>query len=95
VSEAQGAIVTDYVSDILHRKSVEADLDYYENPQYYDTLHRAQQEAPWRPVHIVNALVQVAQNALSLLAIAGLMLSLHWSSPWSCFWLPCPGSLCA
>jgi len=78
LSEAQGATVTDYVSDILHRKSVEADLDYYENPQYYDTLHRAQQEAPWRPVHIVNALVQVAQNALSLLAIAGLMLSLHW-----------------
>ncbi len=77
VSEAQGHIVTDYVSDILHRKSVEADLDYYENPQYFDTLHRAQQEAPYRPTHILNGLVQVAQNGISVVAIAGLMLSLH------------------
>jgi ATP-binding cassette subfamily B protein len=93
VSEAQGHIVTDYVSDILHRKSVEADLDYYENPQYLDTLHRAQMEAPWRPTHIVNGLVQVAQNGISVLAIAGLMLSLHWVIALVLFLASLPGLL--
>ena len=46
VTEAQGLNVTDRVQDIIHAKSIEADLEYYENSQYYDTLHRAQQEAP-------------------------------------------------
>src|SRR2546430_12730568 len=53
--------------------------DLYENPQYYDTLHRAQQEAPYRPIHIAKSLVSVFQHGLSLVAMAGLLLSLHWS----------------
>ncbi|MGA9350204.1 MAG: ABC transporter ATP-binding protein, partial [Anaerolineae bacterium] len=51
---------------------------YYESPQYYDTLHRAQQEAPFRPTRILNGLVQVAQSGVSLLAMAGLLFSFHW-----------------
>lgn len=79
VSEAQGEAVTDYVHDILHAKSIEVDLEYYENAEYYDKLHRAQQEALYRPVRIVNGLIQVLQNAVSLVAMAGLLLSLHWA----------------
>lgn len=78
VNEAQGQVVTDYMSDILHAKSIEVDLEYYESAQYYDTLHRAQQEAPFRPTRIVNGLVQAAQNGVSLLAMAGLLFSFHW-----------------
>jgi ATP-binding cassette subfamily B protein len=79
IHEAQSQVITDRISDILHAKSVEVDLEYYENPRYFDTLHRAQQEAPSRPTHIVNGLVQVGQNSLSLLAMAGLLFSFHWS----------------
>jgi ATP-binding cassette subfamily B protein len=57
---------------------VHADLAYYENSQYYDTLHRAQQEAPYRPTHIVSGLVQVGQSSVGLIALVGLLLSLHW-----------------
>ena len=78
VSEAQSQVVTDHMSDILHAKSIEVDLEYYESAQYYDTLHRAQQEAPYRPTRIVNGLVQVGQNGISLLAMAGLLFSFHW-----------------
>jgi ATP-binding cassette subfamily B protein len=78
VSEVQGQSVTDYMASIINAKSVQADLAYYENPQYYDTLHRAQQEASYRPTHILNGLVQVAQSSLTLLALLGLLLSLHW-----------------
>ena len=78
VSEAQGQVVTDQMSDILHAKSIEVDLEYYESAQYYDKLHRAQREAPFRPIRIVNGLVQVAQNGISLLAMAGLLFSFHW-----------------
>ena len=78
VGDAQAQLVTDHVSSIIHEKSVEVDLAYYENSQYYDTLHRAQQEASYRPTRIVNGLIQVGQSGLALLALVGLLFSLHW-----------------
>ncbi len=77
VTETQSAIVTDAMSDVLHAKSVEVDLEYYENPSYYDAFHRAQREAPFRPNRIVNGLGQLAQSGVTLAAIAGLLFSLH------------------
>lgn len=78
VNTAHTQRVTDYMQGIIHAKSVEADLEYYENSRYYDTLQRAQQEAPFRPAQILNHLTQAGQNAISLTAMAGLLLSLHW-----------------
>jgi ATP-binding cassette subfamily B protein len=79
-SEALAQEVTDHAQQMLHAKSIAVDLEYYESPQYQDTLHRAQQDAPARPTRIVNALVQVFQSGLSLVGIAGLLLfSLHWA----------------
>jgi ATP-binding cassette subfamily B protein len=93
VSEAQAQVVTDHVSDILHAKSIEVDLEYYESSQYYDTLHRAQQEAPYRPTRIVNGLAQVGQNGVSLLAMAGLLFSFHWGVAAILFAAVVPGVL--
>ncbi len=78
VSEAQAALVSDHITDLLHTKSIKADLEYYENPKYYDTLHRAQNDAPFRPTRIVNGLVQIGQSSLSLVAVFGLIASLSW-----------------
>ncbi|AFY99919.1 ABC transporter ATP-binding protein [Calothrix sp. PCC 6303] len=78
VNTAQSQRVTDYMSSIIHAKSIEVDLDYYENSQYHDALKRAQEEASYRPNRILNNLVAVTQNSISLVAMLGLMLSLHW-----------------
>jgi ATP-binding cassette subfamily B protein len=78
VSEWQTCIVGDHMNDVLLAKSIEVDLEYYESARYYDTLHRAQHEAPFRPISIVNGLAQIGQNGISLLAIAALLLSFHW-----------------
>jgi ATP-binding cassette, subfamily B, bacterial len=58
VKEAQTQVVTDHVADVIHGKSVAVDLEYYEDPKYYDTLHRAQQEATYRPTSIMTSLMQ-------------------------------------
>lgn len=76
--EVQSMRVTDAVSDLLHAQSVAVDLGYYEDPQYYDTLHRAQQEAPWRSMQIVWGLTQVVQHSISLGGILVLLISFHW-----------------
>jgi ATP-binding cassette subfamily B protein len=78
-TEALSLVVTDHVMDIIHTKSVAADLEYYENSRYYDVLHRAQQEAPYRPSRIVADLVQLGQSVVTLVAVLGLIMSLHWS----------------
>ncbi|AUT01288.1 ABC transporter ATP-binding protein [Nostoc sp. CENA543] len=79
VNNAHSQKVTDYIQDILHAKSIEADLEYYENSHYYDTMQRAQQEARYRPPLIINRLAQLGQSSISLLGMIGLLLSLHWS----------------
>jgi ATP-binding cassette, subfamily B, bacterial len=77
VGEAHAQLVADHMHDVLHAKSIEVDLEYYENPEYYDTLHRAQQEAPYRPARIAKGLITVCQSGLSLAAMAALLLSFH------------------
>ena len=78
ISRIQSQVVTDHMHALLEAKSVEVDLEYYENAQYQDTLHRAQQEAPYRPTAILNALLQFGQDAISLLAMMGILWWLHW-----------------
>ena len=93
VKEAQTLKVTDHMYDILHSKSIEVDLEYYENPHYLDTLHRAQQEGPYRPTHIVDGLVRLGQSGISLLAMVGLLFSFHWIMAVVLFAAAIPGIL--
>jgi ATP-binding cassette subfamily B protein len=93
VSTAQSQVVTDHMQHVLHRKSIEVDLDYYENTQYYEVLHRAQREAPNRPTMIVRDLGTVLRNAVSLFAIGLLLLSFHWSLPFILLLSTVPGVL--
>ncbi len=79
VNTAQSQKVSDYMRSILHAKSIEIDLAYYEDPRYHDTLQRAQQEATYRPSQLLTRLVQVGQNGILLAAMVGLLLTLHWS----------------
>jgi ATP-binding cassette subfamily B protein len=74
-SQAQSLLVTDHVSDLLHAQSILVDLEYYENPAYYNTMQRAQAEAPYRPTSIVNGLLQLFQNTISLVGVAGIFLA--------------------
>ncbi|MBE0584874.1 MAG: ABC transporter ATP-binding protein [Desulfofustis sp.] len=92
-AEAQSAIVTDYVYDTMHRKSVGLDLAYYEDPSYFDTLHRAQQEGPYRPTRIVNGLNRLGQSSVSLVAMVGLLFTFHWSAGVLLFASAFPGVL--
>jgi ATP-binding cassette, subfamily B, bacterial len=78
VNTAQAQRVTDFMQNMLLEKSVAADLEYYENAQYYDTLQRAQQEAPFRPNQILNRVALILQNGISLIGILGLLVSLYW-----------------
>jgi ATP-binding cassette subfamily B protein len=78
VEEALSQTVSDHVTDVIHGQSVAVDLEYYEDSRYHDALFRAQQEAPHRPAGIVKDLTATGQALVTVVAMAGLLLTLHW-----------------
>lgn len=79
VSTRLSETVLDRVTTILHEHSIAVDLSYYEQSGYYDTLHRAQHEAPNRPLSIINGIFSLLQAVVTLSVLAGLIVSVHWS----------------
>jgi ATP-binding cassette subfamily B protein len=77
-SDIHSEIVTNYMHNITHAKSIEADLEYYETAKYHDTQHRAQNEASFRPSKILNDLTSFGRSGISLVAMAGLLFYFHW-----------------
>lgn len=71
--------LVDYMADIMQRQSARLDMAYYDNPDYYDSLHRAQQEATSRPLVIMGNFMSLFGSALS---IAGIVAMLTTASIW-------------
>lgn len=78
VSTTLGQKVTDHMQAVLYTKAITVDLESYEDPQQQDILERAKWEAPYRPTSILNNLTSIGQNSLSLVAITGILMTLHW-----------------
>jgi ATP-binding cassette subfamily B protein len=68
-----------YMYGLLHSKAIKLDLINFERPEYFDCLSRASREAPWRPNNILNNLVSIIRALLSLLLMAGLIVTLNWT----------------
>jgi len=68
-----------YMYGLLHSKAIQLDLINFERPEYFDCLARASREAPWRPNSILNNLISMLRGFLSLVLMAGLIITLHWT----------------
>lgn len=79
VTTMQGQKFANYMYDVLHLKSIEIDLEYYENPEYHDTLQRAQKEATYRPNQLLNNLLALAYDLVSLAATGAILFTIHWA----------------
>jgi ATP-binding cassette, subfamily B, bacterial len=77
----QADMIQDYVSGLIQAKAVALDLAFYETPEYYDRLFRARVDAVSRPVLLLENLGALAQNGITLTAMAGVLFSYSW-------WLP-------
>ena len=74
----QSVKLEEYMYNLLHTKAVRLDLINFEHPGYFDSLSRATSEAPWRPNSILNNIVSMFRGLLSLILMAGLLITLHW-----------------
>jgi ATP-binding cassette subfamily B protein len=63
----------DYITGLIHRKSVEVDLAFYDSAEFFDRLHRARSEASYRPVQLLETLGGLLQNSVTLIAMLGVL----------------------
>ncbi len=81
VRMAQGELVRDNLSGLIHEQAASLDLTFYERPNYYDQLHRARVDAISRPVTLLENMGSLFQNSLTLIAMAGVLLPFGWWVP--------------
>ena len=81
VRTAQGELVSDHISRLIHDRAVAADLAHYETPSYHDRLHRARVDSRHRAVALVENLGSLLQNSLTLMAMALVLIQFGWWVP--------------
>ena len=78
IADIHADLVRDRMHGLVHAKATEVDLEYYENTDYFNTLHRVQVEAPERATNILSSLLQIGRSSVTLVAIVGLLSLFHW-----------------
>ncbi len=91
VKKKQSMKLEIHMYNLLHSKAVKLDLINFEYPGYFDLLTRAAREAPWRPNSILNNLILMMRALLSLIMMAFLLVSLHWTMALLLFVVNIPG----
>lgn len=77
VRELLAQRVERHVNDLLNSHSIRLDLAYYENPDFQDSLHRAQSDAPFRSAMVVDGVIGALQALVSLTAILSLLATIQ------------------
>lgn len=70
--------LTDYINNLIQNQSVRLDMSYYDNPDFHDTFHRAQQEAAFRPLRIMENMVAVIGSAVALAGVTAMLFVASW-----------------
>ena len=70
----QGELLQDHITLQIHEKSVSVGMRFYDFPDYYDHLHRARDEARYRPVMLLDATGTFLQNVVTMTALSAVLL---------------------
>jgi len=71
---AVSELIQDHISALIHRKATALDLSYYESPDFHDRLHRAVSDSSTRPMAVLENVGSLLQNAVTLLAMAAILI---------------------
>jgi ATP-binding cassette subfamily B protein len=81
IRAAQAEQVQDEVHRLIHKQALSLDLSFFDHPESYDQLYRAQIDAISQPLALLENLGTIVQNGLGFLVLAGIL----WTYAW---WLP-------
>lgn len=73
IRAAQAEYVQDEVHRLIHTQALRLDLSFYDHPESYDQLYRAQIDAISQPLALLENLGSVVQNGLGFLVLAAIL----------------------
>ncbi len=71
--------LTNHVNSMMIRKAISLDLQFFEDPIFYDMLQNARRQADTSALAIVNAMLQMLQQVVTLVSLMALLIRF---SPW-------------
>jgi len=72
--EVSSQKLRDYLSNHVQEKSASLDLEYFDNPEYYDIFHRAREEVNFRPVMVLNNITGIVSGVISLVGVVAILM---------------------
>jgi ATP-binding cassette, subfamily B, bacterial len=73
VRAVQAERVQNKIHRLIHMQALRLDLSFYDHPESYDLLYRAQVDAASQPLALLENLGMVVQNGLGFLVLAGIL----------------------
>ncbi|MDP4272341.1 MAG: signal peptidase I, partial [Bacteroidota bacterium] len=77
-SEKLNHSVSRWIYELLHSKHESLELSHYENPEEQNKIHRAVQQAGFRPVKLINESISVAKSLVAVLVMLGMFSMIRW-----------------
>lgn len=78
IQTVQQQLVIDHLSKKVLEKAVAVEYPYYENSEYFNSLHIAQQEVIYRAGILTSGFNQILQSSFSMLMLCAVFLQLDW-----------------
>jgi ATP-binding cassette subfamily B protein len=79
--ELHQQIVSKEMSAKVLNKAVQLDLEYFENPDFYDELYMVQWQSLYRPAELITSLQGFIQSIITIILFSGFLFSVHWTVP--------------
>ena len=74
VRHAQSEFVQDHITGLIHEKSVNMDMAFYESPECNDRLHRARDEAGSRSLALLENSGSLVQSTITIAGMAAVLI---------------------
>jgi ATP-binding cassette subfamily B protein len=71
--------LTNHINTLIIRKAISLDLQFFEDPVFYDTMQNARRRADSSALSIMNAILQILQQTITLVSLVALLVGF---SPW-------------
>ena len=71
--------LTNHINTLIIRKAISLDLQFFEDPVFYDTMQNARRRADSSALAIMNAILQIVQQSITLVSLVALLIGF---SPW-------------
>jgi ATP-binding cassette subfamily B protein len=79
VKERQSFVISDFFDKLIHDKTTSLSYSFFEFPKYQNIFYRALNEATVRPSRVYYGVLGLLQNLITLVALGGILLMVHWS----------------